>query len=991
MAVRVWKVGAYLMCLVLWELLLVTSAVYATEEVFITYARCRVQCVTQCWDLCKKFAESSALRKHGCDRKIRCGDGCQTACSFLTKKPKAPALTGEWRFPEDVNSDSSNPRELMIEWQAPNLVSGDTDDVTSPTEADYRSEVGPVIYVLATRNFNQPQDGWKIVQQLVSTRVRIDMDAVPFSPEFLLLAVSEAGLMTQIEFKTNSLVQTDLNQPKGAEFRKLLDSDGAGWYVNKYDGVNATLTLSTHVVNTDSGSYSVQRAEVKFHGPDWLREDTGHAYPMYWIFIDCSSAYSFLPDCNLAKDHFAATVTNRGTEEAAYTVDELRFNSIYQLVIHLGEDYRVKTELVLKTSPCQEPDKLKLSHCLDKIEEESRPSAPIRTKEGEDYDPDVLRLFVNVSSMVLPPDSDLVLVNITWSPIVNQSVAFYNVTTFVENYPFNVQQTSTSLSHVLLRLQQNTQYHVQVEALVRPQPGEVPRLLPVVDRLQFNTSEVNLAIYQGPQPLTLGTDHEMGRVNSIIIGVTIVIVLLFLSILLGLLYEKRKSFKDIIVTKATVAKSNSYKSNVGGKSDYSNQLIVFSDEWELDPHSLKFSTLLGQGAFGKVVTGYYEDQKVAIKIVREGAPLSYKEDLVAEINLMKRIGSHPNIVCLIGACTMSEPIALVMEYVPYGNLQNFLKKCRMDGDVRKRCDGPSEITYTVIQDNGSMESGVVTPVDMLSFARQVAMAMEYLAEKKYVHRDLAARNVLIDYNKVVKVCDFGLSRDIFNDNHYKKLTNGKLPLKWMAIESLRDRMFTTQSDVWSFGILLWEIVTMGASPYPNVALADLYYVLSNGYRMDRPSNCSQELYAIMRACWEDESTDRPNFTQLRLMLEDLLIEDRDYLVLEDIDVPLTHSDNSSSPIPGAITDCPDPHSPTSPVSSDSMSGATAAVSGGDLRPYAGRSGPTSTSTSPSQAMLKGVKKVSPRRDNMRINVCIHQKSTDRLIRPSESDSSPSSC
>ncbi|CAL1544980.1 unnamed protein product [Lymnaea stagnalis] len=696
------------------------------------------------------------------------------------------------------------------------------------------------------------------------------------------------------------------------------------------------------------------------------------------MLVDCRDAYHDVPQCNFPTMHRETAVSSRGSEPIEYVIRDLQFNTIYKIAIFLVSDRKVRAELVFKTSPCYAPDHLQRTQCLDDIDENELPDMPVKKDPIHIPEFERPRLFVNISSMTLEAP-DHVIVNITWTPVLlNQSGVSYNVTTYVEgSRSMGVDVIVTSQPFIVLSLQQDTQYLVKVETALKMYPGDDPELTSLTEMLMFNTSDVNLAMYQEPVAYRFQNEDEMNQVNGIIIGVTCVVTVFVLVILAAILYKKRKTFKDIIVPKATVAKSNSYKSNVGGKSDYSNQLIVFSDEWELDPLKLKFSTLLGQGAFGKVVTGYYEDQKVAIKLVREGAPMSYKEDLVAEIQLMKRIGSHPNIVCLIGACTLAEPIALVMEYVPYGNLQNFLKKCRLDGDLRKRTDGTSEITYTMVQENGGIENGVVTPADMLSFARQVAMAMEYLTDKKYVHRDLAARNVLIDYNKVVKVCDFGLSRDIFNDNHYKKLTNGKLPLKWMAIESLRDRIFTTQSDVWSFGILLWEIVTMGASPYPNVALADLYYVLSTGYRMDRPSNCSDELYAIMRSCWEDEPADRPNFAQLRFMLEELLTEDRNYLVLEDIDVPLTNSDNSSSPTPSG--------------SDNDASAATAEGATAGPRSYHMTSAGHLTSTTNPSHPVKMLKKPAPRRDNMRINVCIHQKSTDRLIRPSESDSSPSSC
>ncbi|XP_067908970.1 fibroblast growth factor receptor 2-like isoform X10 [Heterodontus francisci] len=317
---------------------------------------------------------------------------------------------------------------------------------------------------------------------------------------------------------------------------------------------------------------------------------------------------------------------------------------------------------------------------------------------------------------------------------------------------------------------------------------------------------------------------------------------------------------------------------LAGVSEYE---LPEDPKWEFSRDKLTLGKPLGEGCFGQVVmaeaVGVDKDKPkepltVAVKMLKDDATEKDLSDLVSEMEMMKMIGKHKNIINLLGACTQDGPLYVIVEFTAKGNLREYLRARRPPG---------MEYTFDINQ----VSDEQLTFKDLVSCTYQVARGMEYLASQKCIHRDLAARNVLVTENNVMKIADFGLARDVHNIDYYKKTTNGRLPVKWMAPEALFDRVYTHQSDVWSFGVLMWEIFTLGGSPYPGIPVEELFKLLKEGHRMDKPANCTNDLYMMMRDCWHAIPSQRPTFKQL---VEDLdriltLSSSADYL---DLSAPL---------------------------------------------------------------------------------------------------------
>lgn len=345
-----------------------------------------------------------------------------------------------------------------------------------------------------------------------------------------------------------------------------------------------------------------------------------------------------------------------------------------------------------------------------------------------------------------------------------------------------------------------------------------------------------------------------------------------------------------------------------GKSDGGHEVLEEDDEkpynecYEFPIDKLKLISQLGTGEYGVVYKAVVADginsndggTTVAVKTMLDNSDRNANKVLSSELKILSKIGHHLNIVNFLGAVTEKGPnnkIMIILEYCPHGSIYNFMLQNRntFQDDlgfqrVLTQKVGYIEVpeTKNIIADDSSsyqtscneyinVQSKIPKTSDLISWSYQCSRGMEFLVSKKVIHGDLASRNVLLCNGNIVKISDFGLSKSLYSYYQITRDDHLKLPYKWLAIECFTDNIFSTKSDVWSFGIFLWELFSLCQMPYPGfLSSRQLFENLREGYRMEKPDYANDEMYKMMKKCWEEDPSDRPTFQDISVTFENFL-------------------------------------------------------------------------------------------------------------------------
>ncbi|KAL5289859.1 EPHA5 family protein [Megaselia abdita] len=442
-------------------------------------------------------------------------------------------------------------------------------------------------------------------------------------------------------------------------------------------------------------------------------------------------------------------------------------------------------------------------------------------------------------------------------------IDFYEIRWFLKDSDIiNSNKTSfktKEMETIIKNLSENTEYGVQIRWKTSDGFGPYSNIV-----YAFTQNGIH----------TVYDDSAQMRIYA---GATIAIVIVLVLIIFGTVFLFRTKNQDELEKKATnhLPLSMDYASNEVNSLD--NTTIVKSKEnvttplfnasrTYVDPHTyedpnqairefareidasyITIEAIIGGGEFGDVCRGrlkippnFLQDIDVAIKTLKPGSSEKARCDFLTEASIMGQF-DHPNVIYLQGVVTRSNPVMIITEYMENGSLDTFLRA----------------------------NDGKFQTLQLIGMLRGISSGMAYLSDMNYVHRDLAARNVLVNAQLVCKIADFGLSREIENASDAYTTRGGKIPVRWTAPEAIAFRKFTSASDVWSYGVVLWEVMSYGERPYWNWSNQDVIKSIEKGYRLPAPMDCPEALYQLMLDCWQKQRTHRPSFTSIVSTLDNL--------------------------------------------------------------------------------------------------------------------------